>query len=234
MSFILDALKKSDSERQRQSGPALFEVKSATPRGGLPLWALILGALLAVNIIALGWFVLDKPAPANPPALAAPAAERSTAQHPVAQGPAVRSAAPVQAVPESGGDAAPAVASMPARSAPVLPPRPVAEPPLPANEAGNPADYEEALPAPEAKPAPSDSGIVPTLEQLPVAIRNQLPQLRLDMHVYATRPADRFVFVNMQRLHEGEATRDGIRVEEITPTGVILGFRGTRFQLERD
>ena len=29
MSFILDALKKSESDRQRQSGPALFEVKVA-------------------------------------------------------------------------------------------------------------------------------------------------------------------------------------------------------------
>ena len=27
MSFILDALKKSDSERQRQAGPALLEVR---------------------------------------------------------------------------------------------------------------------------------------------------------------------------------------------------------------
>ena len=231
MSFILDALKKSDSERQRQSGPALFEVKSATPRGGLPLWALILGALLAVNIIALGWFVLDKPAPANPPALAAPAASgrrRSIRRKAPPCDPRRRSRrCPNQAAtPRRRIDAGEIGAS--------AAPRPVAEPPLPANEAGNPADYEEALPAPEAKPAPSDSGIVPTLEQLPVAIRNQLPQLRLDMHVYATRPADRFVFVNMQRLHEGEATRDGIRVEEITPTGVILGFRGTRFQLERD
>ena len=36
MSFILDALKKSESDRQRQSGPALFEVKVAAPRTRLP------------------------------------------------------------------------------------------------------------------------------------------------------------------------------------------------------
>jgi hypothetical protein len=32
MSFIVDALKKSETDRQRQSVPALFEVKVAAPR----------------------------------------------------------------------------------------------------------------------------------------------------------------------------------------------------------
>jgi len=34
MSFILDALKKSETDRQRQATPALFEVKVAAPRRG--------------------------------------------------------------------------------------------------------------------------------------------------------------------------------------------------------
>ena len=40
MSFILDALKKSETDRQRQSAPALFEVKVAAPRRRFPLWAI--------------------------------------------------------------------------------------------------------------------------------------------------------------------------------------------------
>ena len=42
MSFILDALKKSENDRQRQSAPALFEVKVAAPRRRFPLWAVAL------------------------------------------------------------------------------------------------------------------------------------------------------------------------------------------------
>ena len=64
MSFILDALKKSENERQRHSGPALFEVKVATPRPGLPLWAVALAALLVVNIGVVIWLVAQ-PATAN-------------------------------------------------------------------------------------------------------------------------------------------------------------------------
>src|SRR5215469_13099102 len=65
MSFILDALKKSETDRQRQNGPALFEVKVAPPRTGLPLWAVGLGVLLAVNLVIVAWVLLRRPAQAE-------------------------------------------------------------------------------------------------------------------------------------------------------------------------
>ena len=53
MSFILDALKKSENERQRQSGPALFEVKVAQPAARFPIWAVAIGLLLGINLVVL-------------------------------------------------------------------------------------------------------------------------------------------------------------------------------------
>src|SRR5271156_5180621 len=61
MSFILDALKKSESDRQRQGGPALFEVKVEPRRTRLPLWALAVALLLAVNLVILAWMLLRHP-----------------------------------------------------------------------------------------------------------------------------------------------------------------------------
>jgi len=61
MSFILDALKKSESDRQRQNGPALFEVKVAPPRTRLPLWAIAIALLLAVNAGVVAWMLLRRP-----------------------------------------------------------------------------------------------------------------------------------------------------------------------------
>ena len=58
MSFILDALKKSESDRQRQSGPALFEVRVAPPRTRLPLWAIAIAVLLVVNLGVVMWMLL--------------------------------------------------------------------------------------------------------------------------------------------------------------------------------
>jgi general secretion pathway protein B len=71
MSFILDALKKSESDRQRQSGPALFEVRVAPPRNSLPLWAIGLAVLLAVNLVIVAWVLLRRPAAQEQPAAAA-------------------------------------------------------------------------------------------------------------------------------------------------------------------
>ena len=58
MSFILDALKKSETDRQRQAAPALFEVKVAAPRRVFPIWVVGLAVLLGINLVALGWVLL--------------------------------------------------------------------------------------------------------------------------------------------------------------------------------
>jgi hypothetical protein len=94
MSFILDALKKSESDRQRQNGPALYEVKVAAPRTQLPLWAIGLAALLAINLGLVAWALLrrstDAPAATarNSGAAASQAASAPNAGQPLQAGPA--------------------------------------------------------------------------------------------------------------------------------------------------
>src|SRR3954464_10467761 len=80
MSFILDALKKSETDRQRQSTPALFEVKVAAPRRRIPTWSIAVGALLVVKTAAVFGLVLLIPP--------SPAVARSLAALPAAQTPA--------------------------------------------------------------------------------------------------------------------------------------------------
>jgi hypothetical protein len=58
-----------------------------------------------------------------------------------------------------------------------------------------------------------------------------LPALQLNLHVYDANPVNRYVLLNSARLHEGDFTAEGIKVERITPTGVILESRGRRFVL---
>ena len=67
MSFILDALKKSENDRQRQNGPALFEVRVAPPRSKLPVLAIVIVSLLLVNLGVVAWIMLRKPAAAAVP-----------------------------------------------------------------------------------------------------------------------------------------------------------------------
>src|ERR1700733_5257526 len=124
MSFILDALKKSESDRQRQSGPALFEVKVAPPRTRLPLWAIAIAALLAVNLGIVMWMLLRHPSGGVPPGSGAAAANAPLVS--------VAPPAPAPAVPPAAAPVT--VAAPPPGSAPGPPPpwRPPAPPPAPA------------------------------------------------------------------------------------------------------
>jgi len=127
MSFILDALKKSESDRQRQGGPALFEVKVAPPRHALPPWAVAIAVLLLANLGVVAWFLLrHTPAPAAGEAAAAtrvPVPARAEAAPPAATAmntPAA--AAPAAAPAPRSVTTAPAPAPAPARAPPVDPP----------------------------------------------------------------------------------------------------------------
>lgn len=79
MSFILDALKKSENERQRQLGPSLADVRIVRRRSERPWWAVALAALLVVNLgILLFVLIRDGDAmPAPAPQARAPAPQQS-------------------------------------------------------------------------------------------------------------------------------------------------------------
>ncbi|HUN74706.1 MAG TPA: general secretion pathway protein GspB [Steroidobacteraceae bacterium] len=250
MSFILDALKKSESERQRQSGPALFEVKVAPPRGRFAIWATGLGALLAINLVVVGWMAMRGSANRS----TAAAQESSTAPKTATGG----AAAATRAAPE-----APVTPGASPRTYPAAPPVPApasrapdtrfgAVSPSPGTAASEDAHVradtgepsaapEDLAPAvePEHRGFAEDGGVVrqtetglPSYQDAAAAPGANLPNLRLDLHVYAPDPDQRFVFINMQKLREGDSLPIGVRVEQITSDGVILSYRGTRFVLQ--
>jgi general secretion pathway protein B len=73
MSFILDALRKSEHERQRTTGPGLAEVAVAPSKPRTNAWATAAIALLLVNLVAVGILMLRKgrDEPATPAVAAA-------------------------------------------------------------------------------------------------------------------------------------------------------------------
>jgi hypothetical protein len=71
-------------------------------------------------------------------------------------------------------------------------------------------------------------------QDLAVTNGANLPELRLDMHVYDPKPQARFALINMRKVTEGQMAGDGVKVEVITPEGVVLSHNGTRFLLPRE
>ena len=95
------------------------------------------------------------------------------------------------------------------------------------------APYAAPPAAPAAQPAAA-----PARDTLPGAdeltARGSLPALHLDLHVYATQPQQRFIFVNSRKYREGDTLAEGPVVEQITADGAVLNFRGSRFKLAND
>jgi general secretion pathway protein B len=245
MSLILDALKKSEAERQRQSGPTLLEVRISQPRRRYPTWVIAVGVLLALNMLLLAVFMLHRPAPsqAQVPQSGAPvmapvaAASAPTVSVPAASAPAVPS--PGVVAPIAAGAQTPVLdsAANVDNGVGTLQPVPRISQPGAGGDlqdgSGNPADDEPAVPATRAAAGSDRDGAdhYASLPSFSDISGGDLPQLRLDLHVYAEHPRDRYAMINMHRVREGDALPEGPRVLAITREGVALDYRGQEFML---
>lgn len=237
MSFILDALRKSEHERQRSAVPGLSHVPIATPRREIPVWTFVVIGVLAAAVLVLGgaWWQAQRSAA---PATTAPV----TAIPPVATQPA---AAPPVASPPA---AVPAATTSTAATAPAALPPPAVTAASPAPAPGGVADSAPVTPF--AEPPASVERTVDSLATaaalpkeprvnsptLPSAAALQaqgidVPALRLELHGYSVTPAERFVFINGRKYREGERLGEGPEVVAIEPNGVVLSQQGHRFQL---
>jgi len=209
MSYILDALKKAETERGEGAAPAphfppIFQGRHPA-RGrwsGRLLWALPVA--LAGALIGFGWLRWQRPAPAP----AAPVPKLASA------------AAPEVAVP-------PPKAKAPARSALIHGARHAHAHAHPARE---PKEKAPAAKPAAAPVAPAAEASVASLRDLPAAIRQRIPPLATSGYLYAGNPADRSVVLNNRLLREGDRVAPGLTLEKLLPDGMVLNYEGHRFR----
>jgi hypothetical protein len=227
VSFIFDALRKSENERQRGSVPDIARIPLATPQQHMPRWALACIALLGVCVAVLAgaWWQAERssdaargnslrvalplPVPATAPSVErsrAPDAPRATPTQPSPEeiAPAQRGSALAEAVAvgETGPTSAPTIVAA-ASSA-----------------AGSAAPSR----------APPERILLPSLAQLR-ASGIEVPSLQLQLHSYSDTAANRFVFINGARYEEGERLQDGPQLLRITAEGVVLSQSSREFLL---
>lgn len=235
MSFILDALRKSDQQRSRNATPTLTTAQAAVPEqrpAALWWYGMIAAALLGAGVL-IGWMQRVPPDPAAVAVTPGSARPVAAPAQPVAP-------APLAAVPEAVRQPelqAPA-AQMPATP---LPPVAAAQPlppavPLP-REPLVPASTSRDLAA--ARPveptstvsseAPHEPAVMPQSE-LPPAIQQEIPKLAILAHSYSSKPKARFVFINDRMVHEEDYPVPGLKLEQITPDGMVFSYKGYRFR----
>jgi len=229
MSLILDALRKSEHQRQREVGAGLAVVPESPASHRPATWILVLGGLLALNILVLVAVLLTggepEPAAMAPPA---PAASAPAAQVPAGTPLERPRAAPITLPPKPPRDEVRPLTTE------IAPP---AAAPAPRAQAGAPSpavDAPRALaPAGSTERATADARL-PRFADLVVRGDMNVPHMHLDIHVFSDNPAERFVFINMRRYDEGQATQEGPRIERIARDGVVMDYQGQRFFLPRD
>ena len=218
MSYILEALRKSDQQRQQGAAPTLMSVQlpveEAPPRAFS--WALALALAVFIAGILIGW---RQPWKVEQSAVAV----RQTEAKPVDQGPAVDSPPGIAPARPS---AVPAARPLPAPL-----PAPVQARQAPANQVVPPAvkDHSPSAAAP-VKPAGVVEPNVMAKAELPPAILQELPGMSVSLHAYSAKTANRLVSINNRFLQEGDSLIPGLVLEQITPKDMIFSYKGYRFR----
>ena len=239
MSYILDALRKSDQLRQRGVAPTLFvgQATAAAPRQPARIYFGMLALALLGAGIAIGWLRPWQPEPAVPPPVAI-AANPSAAD--LGQLPAVAPDLQPKPEPQARNPALATQALVAATLAPASPPKAagvaIAKQSAPPKAAAA-SSTQAAKPVPDQTPSAASVAAATTpvatvmaMAELPVAIQQELPTMSISVHAYSGKAAERLVGINSRLLHEGEFVAPGLRLEQITPDGMILSYKEYSFR----
>lgn len=260
MSYILDALKRADTERERERGHVPGLHSQNLPGGTLgrdrrgktrPVprrWGLLAMLVLGIVVLAfVAWRFFPLPSADAEPDVQASAISSPSSVPPANPG----------QVPAAGAASVPVSPDLNANRPPELPilapppPAPPAQPTPPAAAAaatapaprvassptGAPAQAPTAAPAPAvpAVPAAAAPGRaespVRRFAELPADFRAQLPQVNISGSTYSSNPAQRTLIANGKMVQEGGEIAPGLQLESIGPRSAVLNYQGTRYSI---
>jgi general secretion pathway protein B len=178
----------------------------------------------------------------RPPPAASASSQTRAAAAPAGSAGAAPEPRPSASV-SAGGDHFSPMDAAPPVYAPEVPPTQDASLPAAARRSARAGSSSDAgIPrhaAPGADPLltgssdPSDTEVLPSINEIDLANQPALAGLHIDVHVYATQPSERFVYINMRKYREGSTLAEGPVLERIRRDGVVLNYQGLRFVLPR-
>lgn len=221
MSYILEALKKAEAERQQGAVPTLHAQAATLPAAGLDLppsrlrLSLGIGTALVLAVLSALFWLRPWQALPSPPT-AAPSMTVATATTVTTPAPAAASLAAPTPPPEP-------------RLEPKLEPHPdpvIARPPPPAMHA-------PSKPKTHSAPAATKSVRAPTV--VPATVTNiapaGAPAVSIGGYLYSETPSERQLLVNKRLAHEGEEVAPGLVLEKMLPRAAVFNFQGHRYQV---
>ncbi|MBE0588361.1 MAG: hypothetical protein CVU36_00890 [Betaproteobacteria bacterium HGW-Betaproteobacteria-9] len=245
MSYILDALKRADADRERGHVPGLHsqgELHPATGPGAS--WRRptvgVVAFLVLLTAAALTWWSLRTPEASEPTEerTAAASAEPASTDTAASTTPGLPILAPEPAVE------APTPATAPPPSAP---PRPqpgqatsgVAEENVEADAedlVDTATEAEDTVNAVATQPpSPSPQSTLPPRPAAPrpmaTADASGRPPVKVSGSSYSQNPAHRMLIANGKVVHEGQEIEPGLKLETVGPRSAVLNHRGTLYNI---
>jgi general secretion pathway protein B len=256
MSYILDALKKSEKERQRGVLPDMLTVQDIVaekPAKNLH-WVYVLAAALLLNAGALVWWLgfshtnKSNVVQTSKTDNISPFSMKESAQ--AVPGRVMPSADPTQSITSEFSPADRNTAPVIENSKPATSVKNQHAPNVLQEVRTHPVSANNTIKLSEPAPAKSDqsagTGRITSdpaedlsempdenklykLHELPSAIRQNLPVFSVSALLYSSNPDSRMVRINEQMIHEGQDLTAGVKLEEIARDGIILRYQKYRF-----
>ena len=207
MSYILEALKKSEQERKQGDVPNIQTVHMPRPtHPETRTWPYLVIVLLLVSLaFVIGWMQ-----PWNTPVVIERQQEDSV-------------------VIASQPEPTPVGKKRVAQQAVQVPPQPKVE-----AEVASAVQRAIVAQAPSTeKGVPSlDIGTVPHLSEMPQLVQQAIPEMSFAGHVYSSNAEQRSVIINGHSMSEGDTVINGLVVEQITSDGIVFSYRDQLFRME--
>ena len=242
MSFILDALRKSETERQNAQVPGIGDAPLVVHQKHVPRWTVGLIACLSVSLVVLGWFWLrDTGTDTGQEAAGLGASSTQTTTGGAVSPNQTAADGAASSARTTGGD----TASSTPLPVPIAAMAPVARPDGDVRDLSAEARQITVAPGPASTESPAAQAAVeqaiPASLAAPMLTLAQyrasggaLPELNLELHVYSPAAAERFVFINSAKYVEGETLAEGPRLGAITRDGAVLVYQGRSLLLPRE
>ncbi len=257
MSYILEALKKSEKERRKDGVPDLQADHSQLPsrrptRKPISGWLAGVVVLLLLGGGSLFWWQGQRERASQPP-------EEKQLLSPlvISPPPASRQVSVVSEPPPKSVSLSPEIREQSSKEVgePVKEaeeqsrslPSPVAEGLVEENREQIAQEVHGAVTEVEEQrrsvPPPVNEAVVeekepqlpealPLLEELSPGIRNKIPPLSFAGHAYAEDTGRRLIIINNRIVRERDLISSGLSLEQITPDGVVLRYQAVVFQVK--
>jgi len=253
MSFILNALRKSEQERQAlQPETVTDRILLNQPQQNRGKTAKIFAFLIIGNILIIAcivWFVrnnstptpdttaqtISKPVPAQETAVKSEAIAKLTQP----ERPTQKAEAQTTSIAKWVEAQKPEPAPLPVK--PVITKKPaahiikqfsvVAKSVVPTQVTPSLVATVKVEPnPPEPIPVKKD---IPFLSDLPFEFRQSVPKITTNVFVYSNHPEESFVMIDMVKYKVGQQIKDAMLLKEIRPNSLVVVYQNRTFQIER-